>query len=191
MGTASRPDSPASSVSVSVVSGLPIGCPMTDGGLACLVPERFALASTHTRTTMCYVLDAMGRSGLQGGVFGRQGRIRIARRGDSGMRNRAVSPSWRSCGRNKIRGAGAPAKNDAIGATAGKGTPVPKVEGRVGRGSKDPRTCERDMRANVDGCIQRRQVPARSGSGGDPLEVCQGGNFRNDEVTCQKDAKGC
>ena len=59
---------------------------------------------------MCYVLDAMGRSGLQRGVSGRQGRIRIARRGDSGMRNRAVSLSWRSCGPSETRGAGAPAK---------------------------------------------------------------------------------
>jgi len=99
----------------------------------------YAGIDTHKKAYVLCVLDAMGRSDLQRGVSGRQGRIRIARRGDSGMRNRAVSPSWRSCGRNKIRGAGARAKNDAIGVEAGKGTPVPKVEGRVGRGSKGPR----------------------------------------------------
>ena len=29
------------------------------------------------------------------------------------------------------------------------------------------------------------------GSRGDPLEVCQGGNFRNDEVACQEEAEEC
>jgi hypothetical protein len=54
-GRCQQAEQPDSSAPFSVVSSLPIGCPMTDGGLACLVPERFALASTHTRTTMCCV----------------------------------------------------------------------------------------------------------------------------------------
>ena len=47
-------------------------------------------------------------------------------------------------------------KNDAIGAEAGKGTPVLK---------------------------------SRDSSGGDPFEVRQDRNFRNDEVACQEEAE--
>ncbi|RRF99756.1 MAG: hypothetical protein DUD39_02670 [Coriobacteriaceae bacterium] len=107
------------------------------------------------------MLDAMGRSGLQRGVSGRQGLIRIARRGDAESHGVAVMevlrPKRDKRRRSRQRHTGA------------------KVEGWPGRGGKGPRACKRDMRADVDGCIQRRQVPARSGSGGDPLEVCQGG----------------
>ncbi|MFC2647738.1 MAG: hypothetical protein ACFNZW_07215 [Coriobacteriaceae bacterium] len=67
-----------------------------------------ASIDTHKDKYVLCVLDAMSRSGLQRGVSGRQGLIRIARRGDSGMRNRAVSLSWRSCGPSETRGAGAP-----------------------------------------------------------------------------------
>ena len=77
-------------------------------------PVVYAGIDTHKEAHVLCVLDAMGRSDLQRGVSGRQGLIRIARRGDSGMRNRAVSPSWRSCGPSETRGA-----------AADKGTPVP------------------------------------------------------------------
>ena len=86
----------------------------------------------HKDKHVLCMLDAMGRSGLQWGVSGRQGLIRIARRGDAESYGVAVMEVLR-----------------------------PK----------------RDKR--------------RRGSGGDPLEVCQNGDFRNDEVACQKDAKGC
>ena len=75
---------------------------MSDSGTLCTSVD------THKDNHVLCVLDAMGRSGLQRRVSGRQGRIRIARRGDSGMRNRAVSLSWRSCGPSETRGAAAP-----------------------------------------------------------------------------------
>ena len=69
-----------------------------------------ASVDTHKDKHVLCVLDVMSRSGLQRGVSGRQGLIRIARRGDSGMWNRAVPPSWRFCGSSATRGAGAPEK---------------------------------------------------------------------------------
>ena len=97
---------------------------MSGSGMLC------ASVDTHKDKHVLCVLDAMGRSGLQRGVSGRQGLIRIARRGDA-----------ESCG-------------------------VSIME--VLRPKRDKRC---------------------SGSGGDPLEVCQNGDFRNDKVACQEEAK--
>jgi transposase len=93
----------------------------------------YAGIDTHKDKHVLCVLDAMGRSGLQRGVSGRQGLIRIARRGNSGMQNRAVSPSWRPCGPSATRGAGARAKTMRT-------TPRPaKVHRCQSRGAGRPR----------------------------------------------------
>jgi transposase len=104
----------------------------------------YADIDTHKEAHVLCVLDAMGRSDLQRGVSGRQGRIRIARRGDAESYGVAIMEVLRPKRDKRHRGS---SKNDAIGATAGKGTPVPK--------SRDSwvEAARTLVRANVDSCI--------------------------------------
>ena len=169
----------------------------------------YAGIDTHKEAYVLCVLDALGRLVYEGGfaadgagygslahTIGDAGRCTLVGIEGTALYGAGICSYLRERGytvvevlwpkRDKRRRGSS--KNDAIDAERGSGARYlyPKVEGRVVRSRQGTAGLKRAMRKDLDGGIQRREVPGQHRAGAYKVEVRKDERFGDDEVARQE-----